>query len=798
MFKNYFFSAIRNLWQQRFYSVLNIAGLSLGLASIVLISLWVNDELQYDSHFQNSRSIYRIECSLVTEGVPEPMIATDRRMANYLNSNYNKACTAVAVFKTPTLLVSGEKTLYQENAFYVDTAFFSVFSFQFVLGNPRSALIDSSSVVITEQTAQQLFGDKNPIGDTIWINNNQTHANMIPRVVTGVVKANNKASHFHPSVIFAKRRNMDVFEPVYVLFKKGYQPDYFKKHIWKAYYRNIIIPNYAHDNQDLKLDILKPITEIHLSGNKWEDFEVNNSRSLLYVFALISALILTLACINYINIGTSRLFSRIREIAIRKILGASRVNIISQFLFETILTTLIALLIAFALVEVTLPIFNNLADKQIHLYQIGIGLLSSIVLFTIIVGVIVGIYPALRISSFRAADVIRDLSINRLRKDRIRRVLIVLQFSISMVMLIVTFHIWRQLVFMKTSDLGFNSKNVLLIPLNDEKVYLDQDLVKHALLKNPDILGVAVAHNVPGSGVNHTYISFESADTMKALLINSMFVDAGFADVLQLKFTEGHNFDSNFKINKDSTYIIINESARKDLGYENAIGKKINGGTYYGGVKGHIIGVVKDFHALSLHEPTRPMALILGTLGRPEGKSKFMMVKLKPRYKSSTIDFIRKTYLAYGQGYPFHSLFLDEQFNAQYQKEEKQMTLFDCFTIISLFTSLLGLVGLAIFFVEYRTKEICIRRISGASTREIFYEFSKDYGLLIIIAWLLACPVAYFVVYNWLHAFAYHIKFNLYPYLGAGLIVSLLVFVVLIIQTKVLIRMKPADILRHQ
>ena len=381
-------------------------------------------------------------------------------------------------------------------------------------------------------------------------------------------------------------------------------------------------------------------------------------------------------------------------------------------------------------------------------------------------------------------------------KVYLRRSLIIFQFCISLILLITTIDVWRQLKYMKTRDLGFDTDNILLVALNDEKVYAEQEAVKRKLLQYPQIMDISATHNIPGGEINHTYISFETRDSMKALLINSMFVDQPFANVIKLRFVEGKNFDNSMK--RDSAYVILNESARRQLDYNNAVGKKVYGGLYYGGFHGRIVGVVEDFHAQSLHMSIRPMALVLGTFGRPEGKSKFLMIKVKPGSMDSTIRFIRQTFESYGQGYPFSYTFLNEKFNAQYQKEERQMTLFNSFTVISIFTSLLGLIGLATFFMQQRIREICIRRISGATMKDLFYILSKDYMTLVVIAWLLACPVAYIVTRQWLSTFAYHVSLRPYSFIVAGFTAILFVMIAVLIQTIAVINVKPASVLRHE
>lgn len=799
MFKNYLLVAIRNFRQERLYTSLNIAALALGLACIIIVGLWVRNEQNYDTHFRNADRIYRIECSLITEGVPQPMIATDRRMAPTLRKYYSDVCAATAIYRTPSLLSSRSKTHFEENAFYADSAFFDVFSFEFVLGDPETALRDSASVVLTEPVAKMFFGNKKALGDTIWLSNNLTKEKMVPRTVTGVIKENAKTSHFHPAMIFAKRHNMAVFEPVYIRLKGDYTAEYFKKYVWgQYYYKKVITPNYRNEKQDMQLDRLQPLTRIHLGGTLWEEFEPSGEQFLLYVFIAVSLLILILACINYVNLATARSFNRFREIAVRKVLGASRTDIIMQFLAEALLMSLVSLLFAFSLVEIVLPVFNELADKQISLLNMDGSLFLVIVSLTIFLGLAAGAYPAFFVSSFQAVDVMKDMSGSRLGKVRLRRSLIIFQFGISTAMLLATITIRQQLVYLKSRDLGIDIRNILLVNLTDEKIYAQQDSIKSILLQHPNIKKVSATNNIPGGGLNHTYISFEHADGMKAQLINSMYVDRDFGDVISLQFLEGHNFDATMKLDNDSGFVIINESARRQLGYNNAVGKKIFGGRYYGSKRGRIVGVVKDFHAMSLHNTIQPMALTLGTLGRPEGRSKYLMLKLGDGRMDSTIAFVKRIYTHYGQGAPFSYSFLEDRFNAQYRKEEKQMLLFNCFTAISLLTSLLGLIGLAAFFMKQRNKEISIRIISGASPADIFFILSKDYTRLIIFAWLFACPVTYVFMHQWLDTFAYHISPGPALFIAAGGIVLLVVWVVAAWQTWITIRyMRPADALRY-
>jgi len=368
MLKSYISIAVRNILREKFYSLLNITGLAIGIACFILISLWISDELSYDRHFKNHDRIYRVESSLVTEGVPKPMTATDRRLLAKLHEQYSQVCDAVSIYKSPSLLSYQQNSIYREEALYADANFFQIFSFEFVYGDPLTALEKQGSAVITESTARKLFGDRNPIGVSISINNSTTKDTPQYFVITGVIKDNKRSSHFHPAAVFRKTGNMDTFEIVYVLLHKGYSAAYFANHVWLPLYERYFRPNYVNEKQDITLDRMQPLADIHLGGTKWEDLEPNGDRFLIYIFGAVGFLILLLACINYVNLATARSFNRSREIGVRKVLGASRRQIIAQFLIESVITSLIALIVALSLVEISLPLFSRLADKEIVLH----------------------------------------------------------------------------------------------------------------------------------------------------------------------------------------------------------------------------------------------------------------------------------------------------------------------------------------------------------------------------------------------------------------------------------------------
>lgn len=798
MFKNYLLIAFRNIVHQRFYAALNIIGLAIGLAGFILIALWVKDELNYDAHFKNADRIYRVENSLVTHGVAEPAAAADSRIPGMLRRDFPDIGPSTCFYKIPSLLSAGKLSAYESDTYYADSGFFSVFSYRFAEGKPQKALLNDRSVVITEQIAGKIFGKQSALGKKVFINNTQTKDSPLAFTVTGVLATDDRPSHFHPAIIIAKYRRIEVLEPTYVLLNEGYDTARFRTEVWQKMYDGFFRQKYQPDDQDLYFDRLQPITNIHLSGNKWEELEQNGDINLLYIFSAIAIILLVVACINYINLATARSFSRAREVGVRKVLGATRRQLILQFLTESVVLCLIALILALSLAEMTLPYFNKLSGKIIILPFASLAFIAGVLAMAVAVGIISGLYPAFSIISFQPARSLQGSLTIGSGNPVLRKVLVVAQFSISIVMLIATIVIAQQLNFVKHRDLGFDKDRMLLVDLNDQRVNAQKEAFKDSLRKNPDILRVSAAYNVPGSELNHTYINIEADTGFVPILTNSLFVDYDYVDVMGLTLKEGRDFDSSMIATLDtSAYLIANESAARMLG-GNVVGKKVETGYYYGMRRGHIIGVVKNFHAASLHDTIKPIFLSLGTVGRPEGRTNFLSIKVKAGKLQQTIAYVGNAYQAWGQGSPFKYTLLDEAFNKQYEKEEKQRVLFNWLTGLSIFISVLGLIGLTAFFMRQRAKEISIRKISGATLMDILLLLSRDFIRLVFISLLFAMPLAYFIMKIWLSNFAYHISISWIVFAISAFTMIAMVTVTVYVQLIFAYYKRPAAVLRHE
>ncbi|MBC7864868.1 MAG: ABC transporter permease [Bacteroidia bacterium] len=759
MFRNYIKIAVRNLLRQKFYSAINILGLAIGLACFILIGLWVKDELSYDTHFKNSKRIYRLANDLVTGGISNPMAAAEPLIADQLRKDYPEVENTTRVSQVASLLSYKGKDFYEEKSYYADSTFFSLFDHEFVRGNPATALHSNEAVVITENMAQKLFGSEDPLGKTILLSNSKTKDTARPRIIAGVIKNYSHKSHLTPEVIISKFKKRDMFEYVYIQLREDYDAERFKTKIWPALFE-FWKKDYGPDNQYLDL-ILQPLESIHLEPHLNFEIEPGGNKTHIYVFSVIGIFILLIAAINYMNLATARSYNRSKEVGMRKVLGSSKKQLIIQFLAESIVLSLLALVFALALVEIILPFFNDFSEKKLSLNLIDPATLLTVFLLALSVGVVAGAYPAFFISSFVPVKALKKTGDHSKNKPTLRKALVIVQFSLSIIMIIATMVVSDQLDFVKNKNLGFNKDQVLLVELSDPLIRKKSDILKEELLKNPDISNVAASLTIPVGGLNRFDYDFERSTGMTPTLISAMSVDYNYIDMMGIKIIDGTGFEKSMADHLDSSiFMLVNEAAVKFFEWKKPVGKKI--GKRY--KKGNCLGVVKNFHIASLHEAIEPMVLVLG-----KRNFNWLSIKISGKNIPKTISYVENKFKSMSSGYPFSYSFLDESFNKQYKEEEKRNVLFSCFACICIFISCLGLMGLASFATHQRTKEIGVRKISGASVSEIVYLLSKDFIRLVLIALIIAIPVAYYAMNQWLQNFAYHTTINWLIFVFSGL-----------------------------
>ncbi len=793
MFKNYIKIAVRNLLRNKLYSGINILGLAIGLACFIIIGLWIQDELSYDKDFKNADRIYRVANDLVTNGVPSPMAAADPRIADFVRDEYPEVEAIARILNVPTLLTNNNKSIYETKTFCADTTFFKIFSHDFIEGDPQTAL-HRDALVLTHSMAQKLFGNESALGKTVYIENEKTKNEKVPRLVTGVIKDNTSKTHFTPLVIIAKGRNMDMFEHTYALFKPGYDPKRFVEHIWPELNNKFFKKDYEADAQALTMN-LQPLKKIHLQSNLLWELEPNGNLTTVYIFSVIAFLILLIAAINYMNLATAKSYDRSREVGVRKVLGATRKQIIAQFLTESVALSLLALALALAFVEITLPFFNKLSDKSISLNLLQPTITIGALALTLFVGLISGVYPAFFVSSFAPIKALKGTMDTTKNKPTLRKTLVVVQFSFSIVMLIATIVVSKQLAYAKNTDLGFTKDQVMLLTLNDPNVRSKTETIKEELLKNPNITAVSASHNVPGSDMYKFYHKFEMpTGEMEAKLITTMLVDYDYHELMDFHFVAGSKFDKSMSPQLDTTlFVIANESAAKMLGWKDPIGKNVSTGSSSGFKKGKCVGVIKDFHTASLHENIPPMVFRLARKG-----FLYLSVKVRPQHIKETVAAVEKTYKLFSQGFPFEYSFLDETFNKQYEKDERQNTIFKWLAGLCIFISCLGLMGLASFSTRQRTKEISIRKISGASVPDIILLLTKDFIKLVLIAFVISLPIANFAMNKWLQNFAYHTDIGWLVFAVSGLAAVLIAIATISIHTIQAANRNPATVLKYE
>lgn len=764
MLKNYFKIALRNLFNNKFYSAINILGLAIGISSFLIIGLWVKDELSYEKHFKNYDRIYRLANDLVTKGEPDPMACAEPIIADQLRADYPQVENVTRILPIPTLISYKDQEMYEEKSFYADTTFFSVFNYEFVKGSPLNALHDKEAVVLTENMASRLFGNEDPIGKTILINNSKTKDTARARTVTGIIKDHSHKSHFYPEVIIAKLKKREMFEYVYVLFKKDYTAEKFKTEVWPKLF-DYWKKDYGPDNQYLDLN-LQPLKDIHLDSDLTYEIEPNGNRTYVYIFSVIGLFILLIACINYMNLSTARSYNRSKEVGMRKVLGASKQQLIVQFLVESVSLTFLALLFALAFVEILLPPFNVFAGKTISLDLLDISTIITVLFLALLIGIISGSYPAFFISSFMPIKALKGSNDHLKSRPTLRKGLVILQFSLSIIMIIATMIVSAQLDFVKSTELGFNKEKVILVQMDDPALRKKTEIIKSELLKNPDILQAAASFNIPGGDISHFYYKFEQPTGMEPTLISTLVIDYDYIDLMKLKMLDGTSFSKEMVANLDSNiFVIVNESAAKSLKWQKPVGKIVHSSSVYNLRKGVCVGVVKDFHIASLHETIPPVLLALGRRG-----FNWMSIRINGKNTTATISYIEKQFKSISNAYPFNYSFLDDNFNKQYNEEEKRNVLFTWFAGLCIFISCLGLMGLASFATQQRTKEIGVRKISGASVGSIVFLLSKDFIQLVIIAIVIAIPIAYYLMAKWLQNFAYHTTIGVVVFIWSGLI----------------------------
>ncbi len=779
MLKNNIRIAIRNLRKYKAFSFINIIGLAVGVACVVLILLYVLDDLSYENFNRNAGRIYRVYSSARIEGGEMKMAVTPPPLGATLVREIPEVKQYTRVMPTANMLIRYKNNVFNETRFFwADSTLFDVFTMSFIKGNPRTALNEPHTVILTESLAKKYFGNEDPIDQVM------NFEDGTPYTVKGVIKDCPVNSHFHYDM-FASMASIDVSKAnfwlndifyTYIVLKKGASPtvleakfpELIKKYAGPQLYQALGITmddwrkkGYAYGMH------LQSLNSIHLYSHLENEMEPNSDIKYVYIFSVIAIFILLIACINFMNLATARSVMRSKEVGVRKVLGSNRAQLIIQFLLESIMLTFFSIMLAIVLVEICLPYFSDLSGKQLHsAYFNNLFTIPSLILTVLIVGIIAGSYPAFFLSSFRPVKVLKGKAIAE-KGSWFRSGLVVFQFSISIILFIGTFIIDNQLNYIQKAKLGFNKEQVLVVK-RAWALENHAQTFKEALLKNHNIINASCTNDLPGQIYSQTLFKPENASSSQQYLLATMFSDYDFIKTLDIKLASGRYFSKKYP--SDSLAVVLNQKAVQMLDIKDPIGKRLS---FSGSnISYQIIGIVKDFNFESLHQSIRPLVLLLN-----RGQSSYMPIKISSKNISESVSFIKNEWKRFVPNKPFEYFFLDDEFSKLYLSEQKTSEIFTAFSVLAIFIASLGLFGLAAFTAERRTKEIGIRKALGASISNIILLLSKEFTKCVLIANVIAWPVAYYFMNNWLKDFAYRIHISLWTFILAGclaLIIALL------------------------
>lgn len=797
MLKNHFKIAWRNLWKNKSFSFINIAGLAVGMAASVLILLWIRNELSYDEYHADADRIYRVAVDIQSSAANRIFARTSAPLAPALEKDFPQVEHAVRLWQWNNLLVKyGEENIfYEDNYYLVDPGIFDVLTIPLIQGDARTALNRPSTLVIAEETAKKYFGGEDPIGKTLLINDKEFE-------VTGVMQELPHNSHLKFNLItsFATLENEDWFKNdmqnwhstmfyTYIKVKEHVDIPALENQIKTAanpYVGEVLGSAYNY--------FLQPIQDIHLYSDLRNEAEVPGNAVNVYIFTVVAILILLIACLNNINLTTAQSSNRAKEVGVRKAVGAAKVNLFNQFVSESLLLTALALVLAMLLVFATHPVFEYLSGQTYNLGQIFTPRLIIVLLgLTFLVGMAAAIYPALFLSSFRPVRVLKGKLNMGTKGTSLRKVLVVCQFTISLILIVGTIMIYRQLDFMKDENLGFDKEQMLILPIRGGVSITDRfEQIKDEFQNHSSVVSLTASSSVPGKGVDNFSASLIGEDDDKGQSLYYLFVDFDFLKTYGIEMVAGRSFNKSFQTDAESAFL-INEKAVKALGWatsEEAIGKKLKAGF---GREGEIIGVYKDFHYRSLQAPIEPLALAI-----VPWRFSYISLKMNTKELSSTMAFVEKKWHELFPRNPYEYSFLDEEFNKQYIADENTGRTFLAFTGIAIFIACMGLFGLATFTAKQRTKEIGIRKALGASVASVVVLLSKDFIRLVIIAIVIATPVAWYAMDRWLEGFAYRIEIGWWMFALAGLLAIVIALLTVSFQSVKAALMNPVKSLRSE
>ena len=755
MLYNYMKIAGRNLLKHKVYSLINVLGLAIGMCCCLLILLYVKGELSYDRHHEHAAQIYRVAVDGRAPGRQLEVAQCPPALAPALRRQMPEVLPAARLWSGERLVSAEEVDFYEKRLFWADPELFDVFTFPLEEGDVAAALTAPNTAVLSRETARKYFGAAAPLGRTIRV------AGEGDFEITGVLREIPDNAHFHFDLLLSSSSRkidelpfqaywIDASYFTYLRLQEGTELAQVEAKLGEIFETNV-----GEMLRVVGLELrfyLQALPDIHLYSQLYGELEPSGNIAYVYIFSAIAAFILLIACINFMNLATARSASRVREVGVRKVVGAMRGQLARQFLGESLVTCLLALVGALALIEVLLPFFNELADRNLHFAYAEYGFVAlGVVGLVLIVGVLAGSYPAFFLSAFQPVQVLKGTLHAGRRGRHVRSALVVAQFAISIGLIVGTLVIGEQMRYLGAKNLGFDKENLVTMPIRTEAFRNSVEAFKKELLEHADILGAAASSDLPGLVQNKTIYWEKGRPLEESMMMSRLRVDRDFLKTMGIELLEGRNFRGD---EEHATACLVNQAVARMLGDGSAVGKDIGQNApppeeshFY-----EVVGAVGDFHFEPLHAHIDPIVLHVGL----DADFYHVTVRLRPGDPAAALAFMESKWKEFDGGGTFEYSFLDERLEQLYRAEEKLGKVFQVFAVLAVFVACLGLFGLASYTTEQRTKEIGVRKVLGASTPNIVSLLSKEFTRLVLLANAIAWPAAYWGLERWLRNFAYH------------------------------------------
>lgn len=768
MLKNLIKTALRHIVKHPGYSVLNILGLTLGISSALFLIIYISDEVSYDRYHEKADRIYRVSTRIQEPDDQFTWNVAQIPFGPQVVQDYPEVQSFVRFINMPRALYKYEdKEFNEENFFFVDSTLFDIFTYKVLKGEVKTALLEPKKIILTERIATKYFGKTDPIGKTLTTGNDTYE-------VTGVIQNVPTNSHFRFDAVAARNNlpkqlgswgNFGVF--TYLLFPGNFDVKTFETKM-QAMFDAYMKPIFGPMNITMHY-ILEPITRIHLYSTNSGEPEPTGSITYVYIFLIVAIFLVLIAAMNYMNLATARSARRAREVGLRKVVGSRRGPLMAQFLSESMIFTIGSLVLSIIILMALMPAFNRLAGKSFDIHVIY----SPVVLLTLtgiifIVGMLGGSYPAFFLSRFSPVTVLKGEITQGSAGSNFRKILVVIQFAVSVIMIICTMVVFRQLNYMKTMDQGFDQKNVLGLQLNGPMTR-KYPAFKQDLLQNPDIKYVTSTNSPVGEGSGKLIFNVETDQGMAQKGVNFAVVDCDFIRTLGIKIVKGRDFQQDMPSDTLSG-VIVNETFVNRMGWKDPIGKKVEAGDA-NTLRARVVGVMHDYHQTGMYNTIESLLLAYRV------QNNIVYIKLSGNDMKGTLTFIENTWKEVFPGQPYSYTFLNERFNRQFEADEKRGLIFTLFTILAILIACLGLFGLASYMVEQRTKEIGIRKVFGANEATVLRLIARDFLILVSIGIVIATPVAYLFMNNWLKNYVYRTSIGVPLLVAAALLTILITFI---------------------